>query len=111
MINRYTPWSNAIIGEADVLTPAVHALICQTAAAHGIIGFLSASVLRAARKLPSPTSQESIARALVISLAIGDILHLSGTFYGIGDVRWRIGDWPQGIWLVVTVGTALFIPR
>ena len=111
MINRYASWPNTFVGEADVLTPAVHALICQMGVAHGIIGFLSASVLRAARKLPSPTSQERIARALVISLTTGDVLHLFGTFYGIGDVRWRMGDWPQALWLTVAIETALFIPR
>ena len=111
MINRYTPWPNSIVGEAEVLTPAVRALVYQTAVAHGVIGFLNASVLKATRKLPSSTIQESIARALMISLTIGDVLHLFGTFYGIGDVRWRMGDWPQALWLTVGVGTALFIPR
>jgi len=79
--------------------------------AHAIIGFINASVLRAIRGLPSSTLQENIARSLLIPLTVGDALHLFGAFYGIGDVRWRTGDWPQVLWLSVIVGTAFFIPR
>lgn len=79
--------------------------------AHAVIGCISFSVLRAVRKLPSPALQEDIARSLLIPLAIGDILHLFGTFYGIGEVRWRTKDWPQVLWLSIFVGIALFVPR
>jgi hypothetical protein len=79
--------------------------------AHAVIGLVCASVLRAIRNLPSQALQEKITRSLMIPLAIGDISHLLGTFYGIGDVRWKSRDWPQILWLNVIVGTAIFIPR
>lgn len=111
MINRYGPWSSSSTEAGEALPPTVHAIICQTVVAHMVIGFLIASILRAIRRLPSPALQEKIARSLMISLAIGDILHLFGTFYGIGDVRWKVEDWPQVLWLSIVVGIALFIPR
>lgn len=79
--------------------------------AHAIIGFINASVFRAIRRLPSSALQEKIAKSLFIPLAIGDITYLLGTFYGIGDVRWTLSDWPRILWLNVIVGIAFFIPR
>jgi len=96
---------------SEALPPIAHAIICQLAIAHGIIGFINASVLRAVRELPSPALQEKIARSLLVPLVVGDVLHIFGTFYGIGDVRWKMKDWPQILWLSIVVGTALFVPR
>ena len=111
MISRYGSWSSGFTEAGEVLPPTVHAIICQTAVAHVVIGCISASILRTIRRLPSQTLQEKMARSLMISLAIGDVLHLFGTFYGIGDVRWKAEDWPQVLWLNIIVGLALFIPR
>lgn len=111
MINSYGPSLSGFTEAAEDLPPAVRTTICQAVVAHAVIGLLIASVLGAIRKLPSPALQEKIARSLMISLAIGDVLHLFGTFYGIGDVRWKAEDWPQVLWLNIIVGLALFIPR
>ena len=92
MINRYGPWSSGFTEAGEALPPTVHKIICQTVVPHVVIGFLNASILRAIRSLPLPALQEKIARSLIISLAIGNILHLFGTFYGIGDVRWKVED-------------------
>jgi len=112
MINSYGPVLSGFVTEAaEDLPPAVRTIICQAVVAHAVIGLLIASVLRAIRRLPSPALQEKIAKSLMISLAIGDVLHLFGTFYGIGDIRWKVEDWPQVLWLNIIVGLALFIPR
>ena len=79
--------------------------------AYAVIGFINASVLRAIRGLPSSTLKEKIARSFMISLVIGDVLRLFGSFYGIGDVRWKTKDWPQVFWLSVIIGIVFFIPR
>lgn len=111
MIDRHGSWPSSATKAARAIPPSVHAIICQTVVAHAIIGFLNASVLRAIRKLPSPALQEKIAKSLMISLAIGDVLHLFGMFYGIGDVRWKTKEWPQVLWLSLGIGITLFIPR
>ena len=111
MISRYGSWSSGFTEAGEVLPPTVHAIICQTTVAHVVIGCISASILRTIRRLPSRTLQEKMARSLMISLAIGDVLHLFGTFYGIGDVRRKVEDWPQVLWLSIVIGIALFIPR
>ena len=79
--------------------------------AHAVIGLVNASVLRTIRRLPSPTMQEKIARSLLIPLAVGDVMHQLGTFYGMGDVRWKMKEWPEILWLNVVFGILLFVPR
>ncbi|KAF9652199.1 hypothetical protein BDM02DRAFT_3183918 [Thelephora ganbajun] len=111
VIVRHGRWSSGFAEAPGALPPTVRAVIYQMVVAHAIIGLVNASVLRAIRTLPSSALQEKIARSLVISLSIGDVLHLFGTFYGIGDVRWKAKDWPQALWLSVAVGIGLFIPR
>ena len=80
--------------------------------AYATVGCVNASVLRTIRSLPSLALQEKIVRSLLISLAIGDVLHQVGTLYWVCDVRRKtIKDWPQALWLSVVVGTALFTLR
>lgn len=112
VINRHGhQWQGAFAVASGVPPTTVHAIVCQMVVAHAIIGFVNASVLRAIRRLPSPTLQEKIAKSLLIPLAIGDVSYLFWMFYGIGDIRWRSRDWPQALRLNVIVGIAIFIPR
>ena len=111
IINRHGHWPGSFTEAVEVLPPTAHAIICQMMVAHAVIGFVNASVLRAIRRLPSPSLQEKITRSLLIPLAAGDVLHLFGTFYGVGDARWKAKDWPPVPWLNVIVGIGLFTPR
>jgi len=111
VINRRGPWPGVFMEEPGVPPTTAHETASQIVLAHAIIGLINASVFRAIRRLPSSTLQEKIAKSLFIPLAIGDVTYLLGTFYGIGDVRWKSSDWPQTLWLNVIVGVGFFIPR
>ena len=111
MINRRGPWPGVFTEGPGVPSTTAHEIVGQMALAHAITGLINASVFRAIRRLPSSALQEKIAKSLFIPLAIGDVTYLLGTFYGIGDVRWKLSDWPQFLWLNVIVGVGLFIPR
>lgn len=111
MINRHGPWQRGFKRAPAVPSVTAHEIACQMALAHAIIGFINASVLRAIRRLPSQTSQEKLAKSLLIPLAIGDVSHVLGMFYGIGNVRWELRDWPQVFWVNVIVGIGFFVPR
>ena len=111
MINRHVRWANGFVEPSGISSTTAHAIVYQMVVAHAIIGFVNASVLRAIRRLPSSAVQEKIAKSLLIPLAFGDLSDLFGTFYGIGDVRWKSTEWPQVLWLNVILGVGIFIPR
>ena len=112
MTCRHGPWPSGFTEAAGVLPPTVHhTAIYRVVVARAVIGLLNVSLLRAIRRLPSPALQEKIAGSLIISLAIGDVLYLFGTFHGIGDVRWKSEEWPRAFCLAILVGIATFIPR
>lgn len=110
-MNRRGLWPGVFTKTSGVPSTATHEIVGQMVLTHAIIGFIGASVFRATRRLPSPALQEKIAKSLFIPLAIGDVTYLLGIFYGIGDVRWKLNNWPQTLWLSVIVGIGFFIPR
>jgi len=111
ILDRYGRQPSGSTEASEVLARTAYTVVCQMVVAHAVIGLVNASVLRTIRSLPSPTLQEKIARSLLIPLAVGDVMHQLGTFYGMGDLRWRMNDWPEILWLNAVFGIALFVPR
>ena len=96
---------------SQVISPTSRVVVCHMVVAYAALGLVNASVLRTIRRLPSHTLQEKIARSLLIPLAVGDVIHQFGSFYGIGDVRWKMEDCPQALRLNAVVGIVLFVTR
>jgi len=111
ILDRYGPQPGGFAEASEACARTAYTVVCQMVVAHAVIGLVNASVLRTIRRLPSPTLQEKIARSLLIPLAIGDVMHQLGTFYGMGDVRWKTKEWPEILWLNVVFGILLFVPR
>ena len=111
IFDRYGPQPGDFAEASEAFARTAYTVLCQMAVAHAVIGCVNASVLRAIRRLPSPTLQEKIASSLLIPLAIGDVMHQLGTFYGMGDVRWKMNEWPEILWLNIIFGILLFVPR
>jgi len=111
ILDRYARQPGGFTEASEAFARTAYTVVCQMVVAHAVIGCVNASVLRTIRRLPSPTLQEKIARSLLIPLAIGDVMHQLGTFYGMGDVRWKMNEWPEILWLNVVFGILLFVPR
>ena len=111
ILDRYGRQPGGFAEASEAFARTAYTVICQMVVAHAVIGLVNASVLRTIRRLPSPTMQEKMAKSLLIPLAIGDVMHQLGTFYGIGDVRWKTKEWPEILWLNVVFGILLFVPR
>jgi len=111
ILDRYGRKPGDFAEASEAFARTVYTVVCQMVVAHAVIGLVNASVLRTIRRLPSPTMQEKMAKSLLIPLAIGDVMHQLGTFYGIGDVRWKMEEWPEILWLNVIFGILLFVPR
>jgi len=58
-----------------------------------------------------PVLQEKVVGALLTPLLIGDVLHLTLTFWALGDKRWNLSEWSYMLWLTVILGLTLLIPR
>lgn len=70
-------------------------------------------VLTAARKHLNTNLalQEKIVRALLIPLLIGDVMHLSVTFWALGDHKYDFANWSPMLWTTNIVGFSLLLPR
>lgn len=83
----------------------------QLAHTCGLLGVINIFVLTAIRDLRSPALQEKMATSLFTPLLVADVSHILVTFYGMGDMRWRVGEWPFIVWITIITGLTLLIPR
>ena len=83
----------------------------QLAHVVGLLGLINLFVLGAARKylFAHPVLQEKIIGALLTPLLIADVVHISITWWALGESRWHIWDWSG--WLGITFLTGFSLPR
>lgn len=55
--------------------------------------------------------QEKIVQALFIPLVIGDVVHLSVTFWALGDQKFDFANWGPMLWTTNVLGLTLMLPR
>ena len=85
----------------------------QLAHVVGLLGLINLFVLGAARKylFAHPVLQEKIVRALLTPLLIADVMHLSITWWALGESRWHPRDWSGLLWITFLTGLSLLVPR
>lgn len=58
-----------------------------------------------------PALQERILNGLLTPLLFGDIVHMSITFWALGDDKWNFSSWSPLLWTTFILGMSLLIPR
>jgi len=110
---QQAPWPNdqpptGPLPTATLVTFAQLAHVCT------LLGTLNFTLLRAARSpqlAAQPALQETVVRALLAPLVVGDVLHLTLTFWALGDSRWDVGRWNGTLWATIVIGVMLLVPR
>ncbi|KAI0650761.1 hypothetical protein C8Q79DRAFT_998535 [Trametes meyenii] len=95
------------------LARATQVTMLQLAHVVGLLGLINFFVLGAARKylFAHPALQEKIVCALLTPLLIADVVHMSITWWALGDHRWSIGEWSVLLWITFLTGLSLLVPR
>ncbi|KAI0723254.1 hypothetical protein C8Q76DRAFT_389434 [Earliella scabrosa] len=95
------------------LSRATQVTMLQLAHVVGLLGLINLFVLGAARKylFAHPVLQEKIVRALLTPLLIADVMHLSITWWALGESRWHPRDWSGLLWITFLTGLSLLVPR
>ncbi|OCH92941.1 hypothetical protein OBBRIDRAFT_790800 [Obba rivulosa] len=108
---QQAPWPSG--GPPEAVPLAALVSILQLANVGALCGLVNLFVLSACRKylLSQPALQEKIVGALLGTLLIGDVMHLSITFWALGESRWDISKWGGVLWVTVVSGLSLMIPR
>ena len=106
------PWPSGA-APLEPLTRATQVTVLQLAHVVGLLGLINFFVLGAARKylFAHPVLQEKIVGALLTPLLIADVVHISITWWALGETRWRVQDWSGLLWLTFLTGVSLLVPR
>ncbi|PIL37102.1 hypothetical protein GSI_00794 [Ganoderma sinense ZZ0214-1] len=106
------PWPSGS-APPDPLARATQVTMLQLAHVVGLLGLINFFVLGAARKylFAQPVLQEKIVGALLTPLLIADVVHLSITWWALGDSRWQFWDWSGLLWITFLTGLSLLVPR
>ncbi|KAI9063297.1 hypothetical protein FKP32DRAFT_1592741 [Trametes sanguinea] len=106
------PWPSGNAPEAP-LSKATQVTMLQLAHVVGLLGLINFFVLGAARKylFAHPALQEKIVGALLTPLLIADIVHLTITWWALGDSRWSFWEWSGLLWVTFLTGFSLLVPR
>lgn len=106
------PWPSGS-APPDPLARATQVTMLQLAHVVGLLGLINFFVLGAARKylFAQPVLQEKIVGALLTPLLIADVVHLSITWWALGDSRWQFWEWSGLLWITFLTGFSLLIPR
>ena len=106
------PWPSGS-APPDPLARATQVTMLQLAHVVGLLGLINFFVLGAARKylFAQPVLQEKIVGALLTPLLIADVVHLSITWWALGDSRWQSWDWSGLLWITFLTGLSLLVPR
>ncbi|CDO71271.1 hypothetical protein BN946_scf184908.g28 [Trametes cinnabarina] len=92
---------------------ATQVTMLQLAHVVGLLGLINFFVLGAARKylFAHPALQEKIVGALLTPLLIADIVHITITWWALGDSRWSLWEWSGLLWVTFLTGFSLLVPR
>ncbi|OBZ70392.1 hypothetical protein A0H81_09970 [Grifola frondosa] len=106
------PWPSGSVPEGQ-LSLATRVTMLQLAHVVGLLGLINVFVLWAARKhlFSQPALQEKVAGALLTPLLVGDFVHVSITWWALGDARWDFTSWSGMLWATFLTGFSLMIPR
>jgi len=107
------PWPNNKPPPGPLAT-ATLVTILQLAHVCALVGFINLFVLRATRKhLASQLAlQETIVRALLTPLLVGDVVHVVLTLWALDpSERWAVMSWSPLLSLTVFAGLSLLVPR
>ena len=106
------PWPSGS-APSDPLARATQVTMLQLAHVIGLLGLINLLVLGAARKylFAHPVLQEKIIGALLTPLLIADVVHISITWWALGESRWHIWDWSGLLWITFLTGFSLLVPR
>ena len=108
--NMNSPWPVGVT-LPETLPAATTVTVLQLAHTCALLGVINFFVLTAVRELRSPALQEKITTSLLTPLLVSDVSHILVTFYGIGDTRWKVDEWPSIVWVTIITGLTLLIPR
>lgn len=97
----------------EVLPPATVVTTIQLAHVCALVGLMNCFVLTAVRKHlhTNLALQEKIVRALFTPLVVGDVLHLTVTFWALGDQKFDFASWSPMLWTTNLLGLTLMLPR
>ncbi|KAH9943484.1 uncharacterized protein BXZ73DRAFT_97524 [Epithele typhae] len=110
--DNQAPWP-AGVAPPEPLTAATQVTILQLAHVVGLLGLINFFVLGAARKYlgAHPVLQEKIVGALLTPLLLADVVHISITWWALGESRWRVATWSSLLWITFLTGFSLLVPR
>ncbi|KAF9534267.1 hypothetical protein CPB83DRAFT_843962 [Crepidotus variabilis] len=109
--NAQAPWPLEIAPTSLPLATLV--TIVQLAHVCALLGVVNLFLLFAVRTHMKgmPALEERILWGLFTPLIIGDVAHLTITFWALGDQRFHVTTWSPMIWANVVIGSSLLIPR